>query len=99
MRVPGFSERPVHVRVSKPEDITRLDSNQWPLIEDFGVRLVDAGDMGMHVRFFSRDEGLDLASFPWWDHAEVDLRAWSLDRVPLGSADQPYDDVEQVGNF
>ena len=36
----------------------------------------------------------ELASFPYWDNAERDMRHFVADDVPLGSIDEPVDDSD-----
>ena len=70
----------------------------FPLIRDFEVLLeryvrLQKAPLGYHVNFFSKTLGY-LADFPWWDHAEEDLRRDDF-RIPLGDFLHPFNDVEQ----
>lgn len=46
----------------------------FPLMEDFEIVLeqIRGTSWGYHMAFFSEKRGY-IASFPWWDHAELDL--------------------------
>ena len=82
-----------------PPDMESLPLHTFPLIEDFTIRVETMTDPNGHslfgygVRFFSPTLGY-LASFPWWDHAEQDLARADF-RMPLGSFEAPYCDLEQ----
>ena len=71
----------------------RLD--EFPLIEDFEVHLSDTGydHFGYHIDFFSRSRGY-IASFPWWDHAEVDLLQENF-QIRIGDFQKAFIDLEQ----
>ena len=66
----------------------------FPVISDFAVELRESDDAGQHVYFVSGKEG-DLASFPYWDNAERDMRHFSAEDVPLGSLDEPVIDADE----
>ena len=46
----------------------------FPLIDDFEIVLeqIRGTSWGYHLAFFSEKRGY-IASFPWWDHVELDL--------------------------
>lgn len=46
----------------------------FPLIDDFEIVLERSRgtSLGYHLAFFSEKRGY-IASFPWWDHVELDL--------------------------
>lgn len=54
------------------QEMETFSLEDFPLIEDFEVRLTDHKRFGSQVEFFSQKRGL-LAYFPYWDHAERDL--------------------------
>jgi len=99
------NETPLLWDTSLREDMGNLPLHMFPLIADFEVLLEKmevlpaggTGDrrcpFGYHIYFFSSPRGY-IASFPWWDHAEQDLRREGFS-VPLGTLDQPYSDLEQ----
>ena len=64
------------------------------LIDDFSIALREDGDGGMHVYFLSRARGV-LAGFPYWDHADRDLRHFTLEDVPFGPEERPYEDADE----
>jgi hypothetical protein len=82
------------VVLDEVEDIAAIVAGTFPVIGDFEVRLRDAERFGMHLDFASTSRGR-LAGFPWWDHADADLREMSGDGVPIGTIDRPFSDVEQ----
>ena len=51
-------------------------------------------EFGQHVHFVSPSRG-ELASFPYWDNVERDMRHFLADDVPLGSIEEPVDDYDQ----
>ncbi|WP_379214571.1 hypothetical protein [Paenibacillus sp. GCM10012303] len=50
--------------------------------------------MGIHIKYFSRKFGI-LVDFPWWDHADKDIRQYNEENIPLGTLDSPYIDFEE----
>ncbi|HEX8169672.1 MAG TPA: hypothetical protein VF824_03930 [Thermoanaerobaculia bacterium] len=58
-------------------------------IDDFAVRLTD--DHRLELVSVSRGR---IAWFPAWEHADRDLRHFIAADVPMGSADLPYEDVD-----
>ena len=60
----------------------------FPFINDFEIVLeqVRGTSWGYHLAFFSEKRGY-IASFPWWDHVELDLYRPGF-RIP-------YEDFEQ----
>ena len=86
-------------------NIEGLPLHTFPLIEDFEVLLEkmevvpEQGKgskrcpFGYQVLFFSSPRGY-IANFPWWDHAEQDLRREDFS-VPLGTLNRPHSDFEQ----
>jgi Leucine Rich Repeat (LRR) protein len=75
-------------------DIATLPTAMFPVVHDFELRLRDTDRFGVHLDFASTADGL-LAGFPWWDHADADLRRMPDDEIPLGTADRPFHDIEQ----
>ena len=79
-------------------DMKLLPLHQFPLIEDFQVILEEMRDtkerdfFGYHVRFHSSSRGY-IASFPWWDCAEKDMRRDDFS-TPLGDFMTPFSDLE-----
>src|SRR5260370_7362393 len=51
-----------------------LPLEAFPLINDFEIVLeqIRGTSWGYHLAFFSEKRGY-IASFPWWDHVELDL--------------------------
>ncbi|MCR8643124.1 hypothetical protein NV379_10680 [Paenibacillus sp. N1-5-1-14] len=33
--------------------------------------------------------------FPWWDHADRDIKDFTIENIPLGSITDPYNDFEE----
>lgn len=75
-------------------DLKSLDLSIFPLINDFTVRLIDTEIFGKQVDYFSPKEGV-LTSFPWWDNVDMDIKNWTVKNIPLGTAETPFDDLEQ----
>jgi hypothetical protein len=71
-----------------------LDLEDFPIVPDFAIHLRESEDAGQHVYFVSKTAG-DLASFPYWDNAERDMRHFTAEDVPLGSIDEPVDDADE----
>lgn len=89
------NDSPIKLSTSSySEEIKKLDLNTFPLIDDFSIVTRDRGQLGYHVYFLSNKFGL-LASFPWWDHAERDLKDMDISKIPIGRMDNPFDDLEQ----
>jgi hypothetical protein len=74
--------------------LANLPPEVFRVVRDFGIHLRDTGQSGVHISFASSSEG-EIARFPWWDHADADLREMSDDDVPTGTVERPFDDVEQ----
>jgi len=70
------------------------DLDAFPFVDDFLVRLVDAGEGNLQIELASAARGR-LAGFPAWDHADRDLRHFIPSDVPLGTIDEPYDDRDE----
>ncbi len=99
------NETPLFSQTYIPPDMQRLPLHTFPLIQDFEVLLEKMEVLpedgtgsrrcpfGYHVCFFSSSRGY-IASFPWWDHAELDLRREDFS-LPLGDLNHPYSDLEQ----
>ncbi len=65
-----------------------------PEIDDFFITLRQDGDGGKHLYFVSRGRGV-LAGFPFWDHADRDLRHFTLEDVPFGTEERPFQDEDE----
>jgi hypothetical protein len=76
-------------------DLRELALDGFPIVDDFALTLSDTHDGGKHVDMVSALLGR-LAGFPAWDHADRDLRHFTLEDVPLGSIDEPYDDRDEA---
>lgn len=63
-------------------------------VDDFFLTLRAEGEGGLHIEMMSRSQGR-LAGFPFWDHADRDLRHFTMEDVPLGSESEPYTDVDE----
>lgn len=63
-------------------------------VDDFVLRLVDSVDGGKHLDFASEAEGR-LAGFPFWDHADRDLRHFIHSDIPLGTPHEPFEDRDE----
>ncbi len=71
-----------------------LDLGSFPPILDFAIELRESEEFGQHVHYISPSRG-ELASFPYWDNVERDMRHFVADDVPLGSIDEPVDDYDE----
>ncbi len=62
----------------------------FPLIDDFEIVLeqIRGTSWGYHLAFFSEKRGY-IASFPWWDHVELDLYRPSF-IIPSGDFEQEW---------
>lgn len=76
------------------QEIIKLDLDTFPVIDDFEIKTIETGSLGVHIYFYSLKLGI-LSSFPWWDHAEHDIKKMSIEHIPLGSTENIYDDLEQ----
>ena len=83
-----------HLLLDGVEDVATLAPATFRVVRDFEIHLRDAGQFGVHLTFSSTSEG-DLAGFPWWDHADADVRGMLDDDVPVGTVDKPFWDLEQ----
>lgn len=70
--------------VNPSDDLSRL-----PLIEDFAVEL-----RLRHVEFTSGGER--IAWFPAWEEAQRDLPHMTPQDIPLGTAEEPYEDADDA---
>ncbi len=70
-----------------------VDLAAFPVIGDFAIELRESEDFGQHIHFISSSHG-ELASFPYWDNVERDMRHFVADDVPLGTIDEPVDDSD-----
>ena len=73
---------------------TPEELEEFPVVDDFVVRLFDSGEGGMHLEFAGHARGR-LTEFPAWDHADRDLRHFIPSDVPIGSIREPYDDRDE----
>ncbi len=69
-----------------------VELGAFPLIVDFVIELRASEDLGQHIHYVSPTRG-ELASFPYWDNVERDMRHVAGD-VPIGSIDEPVDDAD-----
>ena len=76
------------------DELATINPSLFQRIDDFEVRLRDCGQFGLHVDFCT-SAGHCLAGFPWWDHADADIRTMSLKDFPLGPHNRPFQDSEQ----
>src|SRR6476620_11062354 len=76
------------------EALTTVDFDEFPLINDFTIELRESEEFGQHVYFVSPTRG-ELASFPYWDNVERDMRHFVAEDVPLGSIEEPVDDADE----
>jgi hypothetical protein len=88
------NERPL-IFPGQDFDLTWLELDAFPVVQDFEIALTDAGGpFGRKVRFWSDQLGW-LAGFPWWDHADLALHLCTLIDIPIGTRATPYYDLEQ----
>jgi hypothetical protein len=70
-----------------------VELNAFPIVRDFAIEMRDSEEFGQHVHFVSPSLG-ELASFPYWDNAERDMRHFAPEDVPLGTINEPVDDAD-----
>jgi hypothetical protein len=78
----------VALEVGSYESLGALDLAAFPVVKDFRVLLQHGGTLGWHVHLVSTSRGI-LAGFPWWDHAERELKTWKASDVLTGTAEMP----------
>ncbi len=87
--------KPVSLELVTP-DYTRalraVDLKSFPVVSDFSIELRESEESGQHIHFISPSRG-ELASFPYWDNVERDMRHFVADDVPLGTIDEPIEDA------
>ena len=76
------------------EALSAIELGAFPIISDFAIELRESQDFGQHIYFVSPSRG-ELASFPYWDNVERDMRHFVAEDVPLGSLDEPVDDADE----
>ena len=76
-----------------PESLREVELGAFPVIADFAIELRESEDAGYHIHYVSPTRG-ELASFPYWDNVERDLRHFAAEDVPLGNIDEPVDDAD-----
>lgn len=74
--------------------LKKIDPTSFQWINDFQIEMRDCGKLGIHLDLISTSQG-KLAGFPWWDHADADLRTMKSDEIPLGTTSFPFNDLEQ----
>lgn len=74
---------------------TDEELEEFPIVDDFVVRLFDGGEGGLHLEFASVAAGR-LTEFPAWDHVDRDLRHFVPSDVPLGSMSEPFDERDEA---
>jgi hypothetical protein len=70
-------------------DLASLDPALFPLAERFAVVWIDDG-----LEFVDESLGIRV-TFPWWERADVERWIRTVVGAPLGSVDEPFDDVDQ----
>lgn len=76
-------------------EFTAEELEEFPIVEDFVVRLFDSGEGGQHLELASVSAGR-LTDFPAWDHVDRDLRHFVPSDVPLGSSSEPFDERDEA---
>ena len=74
--------------------IQGIELGAFPVIKDFTIELRESEDAGQHIHYVSPTHG-ELASFPYWDNVERDMRHFVSEDVPLGSMEEPVDDADE----
>jgi hypothetical protein len=82
------------LKVAGIKEIAALEPALFPEVQGFRVQLRDYGQMGKHVDFVD-ENGKRLAGFPWWDHADADIRNMTTSTIPSGSSKNPFYNGEQ----
>ena len=80
--------------VNEYEQLNEIPPTFFTLVDDFKIQSRDCGQLGIHLDFVSAERER-LAGFPWWDHADADLRTMGLHEIPMGTTQTPFDDLEQ----
>ena len=85
---------PLELASSDYRALRFLDLDAFPVVGDFSIELRESEEFGKHIHYVSPTRG-ELASFPYWDNAERDMRHFVAEDVPLGSIDEPVDDYDE----
>lgn len=70
-----------------------MSLQSYPTVDDFLVRIIDLD--GVSFVELASASGGRLAWFPAWEHADRDLRHFVAADVPIGTFDEPYEDVDE----
>lgn len=73
--------------------LREIELGAFPVIADFAIELRASEELGQHIYYVSASRG-ELASFPYWDNVERDMRHFMPEDVPIGSIDEPVDDAD-----
>jgi hypothetical protein len=94
------NKRPLYTTVGcgephpKHVDFHELDLESFPLIPDFKVEVGGRNEQFAWVDYVSDSLGL-LSRLMNWDNADERFSTVSMEEVPLGSLDKPWNDIEQ----
>ncbi len=75
-------------------DFHKLELDSFPLITDFKVEIGGRNEQFAWVDYVSDSLGL-LSRLMNWDNAYERLPKMSMEEIPLGSIDKPWNDIEQ----
>ena len=76
------------------QSLRAIELGAFPVVRDFAIELRESEEFGQHIYYVSPSRG-ELASFPYWDNVERDMRHFVTEDVPLGSVEEPVDDADQ----
>ncbi|MDO5293566.1 MAG: hypothetical protein Q4F05_12560 [bacterium] len=65
------------------------NENQFPIIKDFTIRIMESDFSGMQMLYYSEENGV-VTSFPWLTDVDQTLKTMNMMQIFLGSKERPY---------
>ncbi|MDO5520244.1 MAG: hypothetical protein Q4G58_07120 [bacterium] len=65
------------------------NENQFPIIKDFTIRIMENDFSGMQMLYYSEENGV-ITSFPWLTDVDQTLKTMNMMQIFLGSKERPY---------
>ncbi|MCR3750518.1 hypothetical protein [Lentzea californiensis] len=81
--------------LSIEEVVAESNLELFTRVDGFKIELFQSSSSSSTALRFTDDQGQEIASFPWWDDVDQDLRRWTVENIPLGNTLQPYTDLDQ----